>query len=109
MKIKKILIAVLIALFLLLGVYWLWSGSGRAVPRTPINLQIQVEEEFGDNTEEGNIVGIQPYMFPADYASESNFYAKLNGYFQKAQEKGRFYCMPVLLLCQRLHHPLARA
>ena len=43
---------------------------------------------YGDDRGRGNLLGIQPYMLPGDYASEGSFHAKLDGYMRVAQERG---------------------
>jgi hypothetical protein len=42
---------------------------------------------FGADTGNGNLLGIQPYMVAADYASEEKFRVKLDGYFSRAREE----------------------
>jgi predicted amidohydrolase len=44
--------------------------------------------EFGSDRERGNLVGIQPYLVPADYRNESAFHAKLDTYFAEAKKRG---------------------
>jgi predicted amidohydrolase len=36
----------------------------------------------------GNLLGIQPYMVPADYASQASFRTRMAGYLDTAQQKG---------------------
>jgi predicted amidohydrolase len=43
---------------------------------------------YGADARRGNWLGVQPYMVPADYASEEAFYAKLDGYLDVASQKG---------------------
>lgn len=42
----------------------------------------------GDDRGRGNLLGVQPYMLPGDYAGEGSFHAKLDGYLRVAQERG---------------------
>ncbi len=44
--------------------------------------------EYGTNAQQGNLLGIQPFMLPADYACEETFYAKINAYLSVAQQRG---------------------
>jgi hypothetical protein len=44
--------------------------------------------ESGHDTGRGNLLGIQPFMLPVDYASPHKLLNKLNGYFSAAQAKG---------------------
>ncbi len=68
--------------------YRVWSQYDRVdentnLPAThspPVTLAV-----VGANHQKGNLVGIQPYMVPADYATEERFYQKLKKYFVYAQ------------------------
>src|SRR5512146_1390088 len=51
------------------------------------DLHIEDTYEFGQDTGQGNLLGIQPYMVSADYASEETFYARLDGCMQAANQK----------------------
>jgi len=53
-----------------------------------MNLYLDEMLELGSNGNRGNLLGIQPYMLAADYASEETFYEKLDGYFEAAGQKG---------------------
>ena len=44
--------------------------------------------EFGSRGDRGNLVGIQPYMLPGDYASREHLYRKLSGYLEAVGEQG---------------------
>ena len=52
------------------------------------DLHLAEVAEYGNNTHRGNLLGIEPYMTTADYASEEAFRAKLDGYLNVAREKG---------------------
>jgi predicted amidohydrolase len=43
---------------------------------------------YGHKGRNGNLLGIEPYMIPEDYASIDNFEKKLESYLSTAQEKG---------------------
>lgn len=45
-------------------------------------------EEYGSHAGRGNLLGIQPWVEPDDYASEQTFCAKLNGYMDVARQQG---------------------
>lgn len=71
------------------GLAWaLWSKSGRATGDTPTDLRLQETLSVGDDTGAGNLLGVQPFMVPLDYASEERFYAKLAAYLEIAGQKG---------------------
>ena len=54
----------------------------------PIRLRVQDVAEYGMDVGRGNLLGIQPYMVPADYRSADTFYAKLDGYLDVAARQG---------------------
>lgn len=43
--------------------------------------------QLGINQGRGNLLGIEPYMVPQDYASQESFFKKLNGYLLAAQRE----------------------
>lgn len=45
-------------------------------------------KSLGVNTKKGNIVGVQPFMQPNDYASQENFISALDKYIIEAQQNG---------------------
>lgn len=51
-------------------------------------LHLEETYEQGRDAHKGNLLGIQPYMTPDDYASEDTFCAKLQGYLAVAHERG---------------------
>ena len=51
-------------------------------------LYIQDVAEFGSSGDAGNLVGVQPFMLPHDYATEGAFRAKLEGYLADAAARG---------------------
>ncbi|MCO4293969.1 carbon-nitrogen hydrolase family protein [Solitalea sp. MAHUQ-68] len=78
-----------IALFIVLLIFGfqLWSQSGRVKSETPSADEITLTEEKGTKSSKGNLLGIQPYLYPSDYANEKTFYNKLSGYLKEAQKK----------------------
>ncbi len=77
-----------IILAILLAIYFSWAGAGRNRPA--LDIRLEIDSSYVINTDEGkgNVVGINPYMIPIDYASEQHFYAKLDGYLQAAKMAG---------------------
>jgi hypothetical protein len=77
-----------IILAILLAIYFSWAGAGRKRPA--LDIRLEIDSSYVINTDEGkgNVVGINPYMIPIDYASEQHFYAKLDGYLQAAKLAG---------------------
>ena len=54
----------------------------------PPQLHIQEIVERGADAQRGNLLGVQPFMVPADYASAETFYAKMDGYLDAASRRG---------------------
>ncbi|WP_428661292.1 carbon-nitrogen hydrolase family protein [Runella sp.] len=75
---------VVFALVLLFGIYLLWSVIGKTPPVAP-PANISYVRSFGKDTDKGNLLGIQPYVLPACYASEANFEQFLDAYFERAK------------------------
>jgi predicted amidohydrolase len=53
-----------------------------------MNLYLDGWIESGADAGRGNLLGIQPYMLAADYASEETFFEKIDGYLEAARQKG---------------------
>lgn len=49
---------------------------------------IKTSDSFGVDQGAGNLVGIQPWMVPADYANAATLEAKLAAYFEQARQGG---------------------
>ncbi len=58
--------------------------------------------EIGHNQGKGNMVGIQPWMEPIDYASDSNFLRKIEHYFKQADEAGYLNDSTIVVLPEYL-------
>ncbi|HUU54768.1 MAG TPA: carbon-nitrogen hydrolase family protein [Armatimonadota bacterium] len=65
-----------------------WSWSGRRLAPAPVGLRLVGFQSYGQDTGNGNLLGIQPWMEPGDYASQDRLRAKLDGYLAEAQSKG---------------------
>ena len=80
-----------IGLQLFVVAWAVWTFTGRSPEPTEPEPSLRVVEQVGTDTVcDRNIVGIQPYMMPADYLTEASFFAKMDAYFQKAQKAGYF-------------------
>jgi hypothetical protein len=77
-----------IILAIVLAIYFSWSKSGRKSP--PLDVQPHIDSLYvlHQDAGKGNIVGINPYMVPQDYASAGHFQAKLEAYLQAAELAG---------------------
>lgn len=87
MKFRFTKIAILVVL--LIGLFQLWAQSDRIKSTEPTPLKLENIEVIGKDSLKGNLLGIQPYLQPADYANETTFYNKLSGYLTEAK-KNRF-------------------
>lgn len=83
---KKISIALATIVFLCITIYFLWAniGIGSDAPQT---FSVDVTEAYGDSTDKGNVIGIQAFMEPIDYASEDNFAKKMRFYLEETKKK----------------------
>lgn len=77
---KKILLTLLI----LWGAYYFWTTLDKTTPLSP-PARIDYVQSFGQNTNKGNLLGIQPFVLPAHYASEGNFEQLIRAYFDRAK------------------------
>jgi predicted amidohydrolase len=83
---KKISFYIATTLFLLMVVYLVWANTGIG-SKTPQTLQLDITETYGDSSNRGNLVGIQAFMEPIDYASAENFSKKIRFYLEEARKK----------------------
>ena len=52
------------------------------------HLHVQEIVERGADAQRGNLLGVQPFMVPPDYASAETFYAKMDRYLDVASRRG---------------------
>ncbi|HHL52532.1 MAG TPA: carbon-nitrogen hydrolase family protein [Flammeovirgaceae bacterium] len=89
----------------LLLLYRGWSRAGRVGDDTSLPAQPQPEITFYEVGNPGaavRLVGIQPYMQPADYATGLRFYQRLNDYFAAAAQRGLLPAGAVVVLPEHL-------
>src|SRR6266540_3478362 len=65
----------------------IWSRTGRSVPEGPPDPGLEVSLA-GRDEGAGNLLAVQPYMVPADYAFTERFQAKLDAYLAAAASRG---------------------
>ena len=88
MKLRKFgrrFLALVISLAVALAV---WSRTGRRPPEGPTELRLTEIHRVGRDLGKGNLLGIQPYLIPSDYATEARFGAKLEAHLAAARERG---------------------
>ncbi|MFN8353155.1 MAG: nitrilase-related carbon-nitrogen hydrolase [Spirosomataceae bacterium] len=95
----KKLLGVLILLWLS---YLVWASWGKEDLNPPADTTFRIEDEFGTNQGKGNLIGIQPYMMPIDYANEKAFFNKMNGYFEQLKEKQWLSAKSIVVLPEYL-------
>ncbi len=61
------------------------------------DLRIEDVTSFGTDQGLGNLVGIQPYMRPSDFATAESYFAKLDGYLAAAQREGWLHPKTVVI------------
>lgn len=70
--------------------------------QAPIRLRLQATVECETDAQRGNLLGIQPFMVPLDYASERSFFAKIDGYFDVALRRGWLGQKTIVVLPEHL-------
>lgn len=84
------------------GAYLFWPGW--PVDRAPSIAPHPVihTQSWGQNSSEGNVVGIEPVMTPMDYASEARFEAKLSTYLELAASRDWISNNTIILLPEHI-------
>lgn len=80
-----------VSIFTIGAIAWLFSGYSLdevAYKKLQTAAPNLIVSNIGTKAKNGNILGIQSYMIPADYSSELRFYNKLDQYFSEALDKG---------------------
>jgi len=85
---KKILSIVTTVILLLVGCYFLWASLGRTPPPVDVRLHLDSSYVLNADSGKGNVIGINTYMLPQDYATADHFFLKLDGYLSICKEKG---------------------
>ncbi|MCP1496960.1 putative amidohydrolase [Pseudomonas migulae] len=75
------------ALIAALTTYAMWAAD-RPAGHYLSDLRIDLAIDQGTPADRGNLLGIQPELFPTDYQSAGRLHRKLAAYLQKAQEQG---------------------
>lgn len=70
-----------------LTTYAMWAAD-RPAGHYLSDLRIKLALDQGTRAERGNLLGIQPELFPTDYQSPERLHRKLAAYFQQAQDQG---------------------
>lgn len=90
-----------IVLMILLVSYGLWT-SKRRVGHYLADLRVQVVIDDGQPAGRGNLLGIQPELFPSDYSSVERLHRKLAAYLQQARERGLINDKTIVVLPEHI-------
>ncbi|WP_432217159.1 carbon-nitrogen hydrolase family protein [Pseudomonas kribbensis] len=75
------------ALVAALTFYAMWAAD-RPAGHYLSDLRIKLAVDQGTRADRGNLLGIQPELFPTDYQSSERLHRKLAAYLQQAQDQG---------------------
>lgn len=70
-----------------LTTYAMWAAD-RPAGHYLSDLRIKLAVDLGTPADRGNLLGIQPELFPTDYQSPDRLHRKLAAYLQQAQDQG---------------------
>lgn len=84
---KKVSLWIATLLFLIIIFYSVWANTGTR-SKAPQTLKLDAAEAYGDSSDRGNLLGVQAFVEPIDYASEENFKKKIRFYLDEAKKKG---------------------
>jgi len=85
------------ALVAVLTTYAMWAAD-RPAGHYLSDLRIKVAVDQGTPGDRGNLLGIQPELFPTDYQSPERLHRKLAAYLQQAQDQGLLNDKTVVVL-----------
>jgi len=98
---KLLVFTVTMALVAALAAYLVWTQE-RPVAHYLSDLRITLAVDEGQPADRGNLLGIQPELFPADYQSLERLHLKLSAYLQKAREMGLINDKTVVVLPEHI-------
>ncbi|WP_445178941.1 carbon-nitrogen hydrolase family protein [Pseudomonas sp. McL0111] len=85
------------ALVAVLTTYAMWAAD-RPAGHYLSDLRIKLAVDQGTPADRGNLLGIQPELFPTDYQSPDRLHRKLAAYLQQAQNQGLLNDKTVVVL-----------
>lgn len=98
---KLLAFTVTMALVAAVAAYLAWTQE-RPVAHYLSDLRITLAVNEGLPADRGNLVGIQPELFPADYQSLERLHLKLSAYLQKARDLGLINHKTVVVLPEHI-------
>ena len=84
---KLLYLTLAMALVAVITTYAMWTTE-RPVGHYLSDLRIELAVDQGVPADRGNLLGIQPELFPTDYQSPERLHRKLAAYLQAARERG---------------------
>ncbi|AZD16790.1 carbon-nitrogen hydrolase family protein [Pseudomonas chlororaphis] len=90
-----------LALIAALTSYTLWTRE-RPTGHYLSDLRIQLAVDQGTPADHGNLLGIQPELFPTDYQSPERLHRKLAAYLQQARDQGLLNEKTVVVLPEHI-------
>ncbi|AUG41976.1 carbon-nitrogen hydrolase family protein [Pseudomonas chlororaphis] len=90
-----------LALIAALTSYTLWTRE-RPIGHYLSDLRIQLAVDQGTPADHGNLLGIQPELFPTDYQSPERLHRKLAAYLQQARDRGLLNEKTVVVLPEHI-------
>ncbi|MGZ0716374.1 carbon-nitrogen hydrolase family protein [Pseudomonas palleroniana] len=98
---KLLALSVTLALVAAATAYLVWTQE-RPVAHYLSDLRITLAVNEGIPADRGNLLGIQPELFPADYQSLERLHLKLAAYLQKARDQGLINSKTVVVLPEHI-------
>jgi predicted amidohydrolase len=89
------------AIIAALATYAMWAAD-RPVGHYLSDLRIKLAVDQGTPADRGNLLGIQPELFPTDYQSPERLHRKLAAYLQKARDQGLLNDKTVVVLPEHI-------
>lgn len=89
------------ALIAAIATYAMWT-SDRPVGHYLSDLRIKLAVDQGIRADRGNLLGIQPELFPTDYQSPQRLHRKLAAYLQQARDQGLLNDKTIVVLPERI-------
>lgn len=98
---KLLYFIVSLALIAALTSYGFWTRE-RPLGHYLSDLRINLAVDQGAPTDHGNLLGIQPELFPTDYQSPERLHRKLAAYLQQASERGLLNNKTIVVLPEHI-------
>ncbi|NVZ97912.1 MULTISPECIES: carbon-nitrogen hydrolase family protein [unclassified Pseudomonas] len=98
---KLLAFTLIMALVAAVSAYLVWTQE-RPVGHYLSDLRINLAVDQGVPADRGNLLGIQPELFPADYQSLERLHLKLAAYLQNARDQGLINDKTIVVLPEHI-------